>query len=583
MRCKATNKEFVPCLYMARPARANSFWATASEGLVLIPAINKNSTTGYKNVTYDRKQRGLKKFKAQAKDGGKHVFLGSFNTAEEAAVAYARSEYGRADAAKLLQPRPAPTAAGAEAIRRAEREGLTLAASSNISGYKNVTFKPKERSSKKYKLSVTVGSKNVHLGYFATAEQAALFYARREAGRDTSDLTAPPPPPPPPAPSTEAGARAVRQAKREGLELASSSSSTGYKGVCYLPKERGSKKYKLQVRDGGKLIFLGNFATAEQAALFYARREAGRDTSDLTAPPPPPPPPPEPSSAAGAEQAARAEREGLTLATSSSSNSGYRGVSFCPKRRGSKKYELKMKVGGKSVFLGWFATAEEAALARARHLWDTTVRLLEPQQAPPQGAAGPSEASYEEEEEGGFDPVDIATATALSLLSDPPPSTSEQRAARRQARAAEQAARAARAAAAAAAAAALAVEGAAPPCDDEVEVEAEVESDSEEEMEVEVEAAAAVAGVSEAAAEGGPRVRHLPGRPQIAPRSAPAASRPERLGRHALLQEPLPLPLSAHFGSTTTARSRQAAGWSRSTRHLCPAAEASCRSRHRAC
>ena len=35
---------------------------------------------------------------------------------EEAATACARSEYGRADAAKLLQPRPAPTAAGAEVI-----------------------------------------------------------------------------------------------------------------------------------------------------------------------------------------------------------------------------------------------------------------------------------------------------------------------------------------------------------------------------------------------------------------------------------------------------------------------------------
>ena len=54
--------------------------------------------------------------------GGKSVFLGSFDTAEEAATAYARSEYGRADAAKLLQPRSAPTAAGAEAIRQAERE-----------------------------------------------------------------------------------------------------------------------------------------------------------------------------------------------------------------------------------------------------------------------------------------------------------------------------------------------------------------------------------------------------------------------------------------------------------------------------
>ena len=37
----------------------------------------------------------------------------------------------------------------------------------------------------------------VNLGYFATAEEAALFYARREAGMDTlaRDLSAPPLPP----------------------------------------------------------------------------------------------------------------------------------------------------------------------------------------------------------------------------------------------------------------------------------------------------------------------------------------------------------------------------------------------------
>ena len=52
--------------------------------------------------------------------------------------------------------------------------------------------------------------------------------------------------------------------------------------------KRGSKKYRLQATVGGKSVSLGLFATAEQAALFYARREAGRDTSDPTAPPPPP-------------------------------------------------------------------------------------------------------------------------------------------------------------------------------------------------------------------------------------------------------------------------------------------------------
>ena len=88
---------------------------------MLIPATTKRNTTGYKNVTYNRSK---KKFEAKVHAGGKRVHLGYFDTAEEAAIAYARSEYGRADAAKLLQPRPAPSTAGAEVIRQAEREGL---------------------------------------------------------------------------------------------------------------------------------------------------------------------------------------------------------------------------------------------------------------------------------------------------------------------------------------------------------------------------------------------------------------------------------------------------------------------------
>ena len=129
--------------------------AASSEGVMLIPAITKRNTTGYKNVTYNRRE---KKFKAEVNAGGKSVFLGSFDTAEEAATAYAQSEYGRADAAKLLQPRPAPTPAGAEAIRQAEREGLTLTASSSSNtGYKGVCYRPKQQGSKKYQLHVRVG------------------------------------------------------------------------------------------------------------------------------------------------------------------------------------------------------------------------------------------------------------------------------------------------------------------------------------------------------------------------------------------------------------------------------------------
>ena len=380
-----------------------------SERLMLIPADTKSSTTGYKNVSFNRSRE---KFEVYARDGGKRVRLGYFDTAEEAATAYARSEYGRADAAKLLQPRAAPTAAGAEVIRQAEREGLTLVTSSSSnSGYKGVTYHAKAQGRKKYSLMVTAGGKQVTLGWFATAEQAALFYARREAGRDTSDLTAPPPPPPPPAPSSAAGAEAVRQAEREGLTLATSGNSTGYKCVFFSRqckevqsggegwrqgcpprllrhRRRGGHRLRsVRVRPrrrrkaaaasrcshcrwrrsdtaGGEGGLVAHHQQQQQQRLqrrgllpeqqevpverdgwqeslprplrhrragcaLHARREAGRDTSDLTAPPPPPPPPPAPSSAAGAAAVRQAGREGLTLAMSSGSNSGYRGVTFC--------------------------------------------------------------------------------------------------------------------------------------------------------------------------------------------------------------------------------------------------------------
>ncbi|EOD11649.1 hypothetical protein EMIHUDRAFT_214525 [Emiliania huxleyi CCMP1516] len=171
------NSTCVRCI-MAPPRTASS------EGVMLIPAVAKNSTTGYKNVSYIRgnkkfqakvkaggqhvflgysRSTSRKKFQVQVRDGDKHVRLGYFDTAEEAATAYAQSEYGRADAAKLLQPRPAPIPAGAEAIRQAEREGLTLTASSSSNtGYKGVCYRPyrpKQQGSQKYELKVRDGGK----------------------------------------------------------------------------------------------------------------------------------------------------------------------------------------------------------------------------------------------------------------------------------------------------------------------------------------------------------------------------------------------------------------------------------------
>jgi hypothetical protein len=66
-----------------------------------------------------------------------------------------------------------------------------------------------------------------------------------------------------------AAARARRDAASEGLTLVRSDNATGFKGV-YHGKARKSKPFHAMVWRDGKLEHLGNFATAEKAALAYA-------------------------------------------------------------------------------------------------------------------------------------------------------------------------------------------------------------------------------------------------------------------------------------------------------------------------
>ena len=61
----------------------------------------------------------------------------------------------------------------------------------------------------------------------------------------------------------------------------------------------------------------------------------------------------------------QAEAEGLTLLVADNAT-GYLGVCHLPGR--SKPYKAQVKRGGQMVHLGCFATAEEAALVRARAL-----------------------------------------------------------------------------------------------------------------------------------------------------------------------------------------------------------------------
>tara|TARA_B110001452_G_scaffold30500_1_gene23916 strand:+ start:256 stop:1530 length:1275 start_codon:yes stop_codon:yes gene_type:complete len=322
-----------------------------AEELTLLKSSVSNS--GFMHVTF-KSDRPNKPYRAHVRRGGEQVTLGFFETSEEAALCYARSPEAHAAFAAAAAPPAPPPMTAEEALRQAEAEGLTLLKSeSSNTGYKGVSFGRKAKA-KPYHAQVQRGGKPVTLGYFATAEEAALAYARTpEAQAAVAAAAAPSAPPPMTA------EEALRQAEAEGLTLLrSESSKTGYKGVRFTGGM--TKPYQAQVKSSGKSVALGTFATAAEAALAYARSPEAQAAVAAAAAPPAPPP-------MTAEEAMRqAEAEGLTLLRSENSNSGYKCVTFNSNKKLTSPYQAKVWRGGKEVHLGMYATPEEAALSYAR-------------------------------------------------------------------------------------------------------------------------------------------------------------------------------------------------------------------------
>ena len=145
-----------------------------------------------------------------------------------------------------------------------------------------------------------------------------------------------------------------QQAQAEKLTLLVAKSKTGFFGVILKPSL--SKPYQAQVWRGGKYVYLGRFATAEEAALHVARTPEGRAAAAERAAAA------APLTSEEARQQAQAEKLTLLVAENSS---GYFGVKL-DKPGQSKPYQARVKRDGKMVHLGYFATAEEAALCVAR-------------------------------------------------------------------------------------------------------------------------------------------------------------------------------------------------------------------------
>eukprot|EP00964_Phaeocystis_antarctica_P036982 scaffold21122_cov54-Phaeocystis_antarctica.AAC.2 len=158
-----------------------------------------------------------------------------------------------------------------EARQQAQADEPTLLVADNNTGYFGVRLLTVLRPGhpKPYEARVWRGGNQVSLGYFATAEEAALCVARSPEGQAAAAERATAA-----APLTSEEAR--QQAEAEGLTLLRvAGTKTGYSGVS-LAKPGLPKPYLARVWRGGKHANQGNFATAEEAALCVARTPEGK-------------------------------------------------------------------------------------------------------------------------------------------------------------------------------------------------------------------------------------------------------------------------------------------------------------------
>jgi len=144
--------------------------AAKREEVIDLELFRSTNRSGYRGVHWESE-----KYRAEIKVKNISRYLGSFDTVEEAAQAYARA-YLRKHGGPPAPP--APSVADQFRQEEAGEEEIDLEAfrsEKSSSGYRGVSW---DSSRQQYRTNFYVNGANKHLGMFNTVEEAARAYAR---------------------------------------------------------------------------------------------------------------------------------------------------------------------------------------------------------------------------------------------------------------------------------------------------------------------------------------------------------------------------------------------------------------------
>jgi hypothetical protein len=291
--------------------------------------------SGYHGVTANGKG-----WQAQVKYDGKQHYLGTFDTTQEAALAYDREARKSGGGGNMLNYGTIEEAE--EAAAKAQRE-YSLPRHQRArpsSGYYGVSA-----YRKRWKARIKYDSKNHHLGCFNTKQEAALAYDKevRKRGREHAKALN--------YDTVEEAEEAAAKARVEyGPARQRARPASGYYGV-YMD----GKRWGARVNYGSKQHSLGSFNSKQEAALVHDKelRKRGEEGKMLNY-----------DTIEEAEEAAAKVRvEYCPARQRARPASGYYGVYVQRKRWGAR-----VNYGSKQHSLGSFNSKQEAALAYDKEL-----------------------------------------------------------------------------------------------------------------------------------------------------------------------------------------------------------------------